>query len=170
MNCTMRIIRLRELYYACSTIFFREVRCKTGRVVREAAPYGGVTRGAVRCRRADRGIGPYGGLQGVREKNPPVTASHVQGTGVRIATASVRTGFAMTWFLHGVRYGGTMWASLPTESYHGVRGSAPPTGDRKGRPYGGLQEVRWGEESPSHGFAVTAPFRQGGRGDGLPHQ
>ena len=26
--------------------------------------------------------------------------------------------------------------------------------------------MRWGEESPSHGFAVTAPFRQGGRGDG----
>ncbi len=61
----MRIIRLRELYYACSTIFFREVRCKTGRVVREADPYGGVTRGAVRCRRADRGVRPYGGLQEV---------------------------------------------------------------------------------------------------------
>ena len=98
-----------------------------------------------------------------------------------------------------------MWASAPTESYHGVRrggallptvvptdsralscpligalprnrlassatGGAspisPPAGDRKGRPYGGLQEVRWGEESPSRGFAVTAPFRQGGRGDG----
>ena len=41
-------------------------------------------------------------------------------------------------------------------------------GDRKGRPYGGLQEVRWGEESPSHGFAVPAPFGQGGQGDGLP--
>ncbi len=38
----MRIIRLRELYYACSTIFFREVRCKTGWVVREADPYGGI--------------------------------------------------------------------------------------------------------------------------------
>ncbi len=33
--------------------------------------------------------------------------------------------------------------------------------------------MRWGEESPSHGFAVPAPFRQGGHGDGgggLPHQ
>ena len=29
-----------------------------------------------------------------------------------------------------------------------------------------LQGVRCGEESPSHGFAVPAPFRQGGRGDG----
>ena len=58
MNCTMRIIRLRELYYACSTIFFREVRCKTGRVVREADPYGSVIDGALG--RGDVGIGPYG--------------------------------------------------------------------------------------------------------------
>ena len=29
------------------------------------APYGGATRGAVRCRRADRGVRPYGGLQEV---------------------------------------------------------------------------------------------------------
>ena len=55
-------------------------------------------------RRADVGIGPYGCMQGVRKKNPPVTALPCQpplgkgteGTGVRIATASVRTGFAMT--------------------------------------------------------------------------
>ena len=76
MNCTMRIIRLRELYYACSTIFLREVRCKTGRVVREADPYGGVIDGAVgrgvgdaapygriidgAVGRGDVGIGPYG--------------------------------------------------------------------------------------------------------------
>ena len=58
MNCTMRIIRLRELYYACSTIFFREVRCKTERGVGDAAPYGSVIDGAVG--RADVGIGPYG--------------------------------------------------------------------------------------------------------------
>ena len=57
MNCTMRIIRLRELYYACSTIFFREVRCKTGRGVGDAAPYGSVIDGAVG--RGDVGIGPY---------------------------------------------------------------------------------------------------------------
>ena len=30
----------------------------------------------------------------------------------------------------------------------------------------GLQEVRGRAESPSHGFAVPAPFRQGGQGDG----
>ena len=45
--------------------FFGEVRCKTERVVQEADPYGGVTRSAVRCRRADRGVRPYGGLQEV---------------------------------------------------------------------------------------------------------
>ena len=47
---------------------------------------------------------PYGGQQGVRKKNPPVTASSCQpplgkgawGRGMRIATAGVRTGLAMT--------------------------------------------------------------------------
>ena len=34
------------------------------------------------------------------------------------------------------------------------------------RPLRGLQGVRYREVSPSHGFAVTAPFRQGGQGDG----
>ena len=38
--------------------FFGEVRCKTGRVVREADPYGSVIDGAVG--RGDVGIGPYG--------------------------------------------------------------------------------------------------------------
>ena len=33
-------------------------------------------------------------------------------------------------------------------------------------PYGRVTRSVWGEESPSHGFAVPAPFRQGGRGDG----
>ena len=66
------------------------------------------------------------------------------GCGMRIATASVRTGFAMTVFFTRGAGGGPMLASAPTEA---------------------LQEVRW-EESPSHGFAVPAPFRQGGQGDG----
>ena len=34
-------------------------------------------------------------------------------------------------------------------------------------PYGYITRGA-GKESPSHGFAVPAPFRQGGRGDGLP--
>ena len=69
------------------------------------------------------------------------------GTGVRIATASVRTGLAMTRFLQGVRYKacGRTESSAPTKA---------------------LQEVRCGEESPSHGFAVPAPFRQGAEGTG----
>ena len=33
-------------------------------------------------------------------------------------------------------------------------------------PTKALHEARCGEESPSHGFAVPAPFRQGGQGDG----
>ena len=40
-----------------------------------------------------------------------------------------------------------------------------PAGGVEPRPYEGLQGVRCGEESPTHGFAVPAPFRQGGRGD-----
>ena len=47
-------------------------------------------------------------------KNPPVTASPCQpplgkgprGRGMRIATASLRTGLAMTWFLQEVRWAG----------------------------------------------------------------
>ena len=151
MNCTMRIIRLRELYYACSTIFLGECAARPG---------------------------------GSSGRPTPTEA------------------------LLMVRWDGAMWASPPTEAYHGVRrgGSllptvvptdsralscppigalprnrlassatggaspiSPPAGDRKGRPYGGVTRGA-GKESPSHGFAVTAPFRQGGRGDGLPHQ
>ena len=43
---------------------FHGVRGKSGRVVREADPYGGVTRSA--GERDDVGIVPYGGLQEVR--------------------------------------------------------------------------------------------------------
>ena len=56
--------------------------------------------------RATARVAPTEALQEVRDRNPPVTASPCQpplgkgavGTGVRIATASVRTGFAMTGF------------------------------------------------------------------------
>ena len=129
MNCTMRIIRLRELYYACSTIFFREVRCKTGRVVREADPYGGVTRGAVRCRRAGRGVRPYG--EGCKKC---LCAGRCGHRPLRRALHEVRRGGASgtpppTEALLMVRWGGAMWASPPTESYHGVRrgGALLPT-------------------------------------------
>ena len=83
-------------------------------------------------KRAVGDAGPYGGLQEVRgERNPPVTALPCQpplgkgawGRGTRIATASVRTGFAMTGVLQGVRWGidGRTEASAPTEGLQGVR-------------------------------------------------
>ena len=55
---------------------------------------------------------------------------------MRIATASVRTGFAMTGFLQGVRYGsgGRTGSSAPTERVECLRRA----GDRKGRPYGSV--------------------------------
>ena len=57
---------------------------------------------------------------------------------MRIATASLRTGLAMTVFLQGAgaRPGGRTGASGPTEALQEVQWA----GDRKGRPYGGLQE------------------------------
>ena len=60
-------------------------------------------------------------------------------------------------------------ASAPTEVYLAVRrgGALPlPRATARVAPTEGLQGVRCGEESPSHGFAVPAPFRQGGQGDG----
>ena len=124
-----------------------------------------------------------------------------RGTGRRIATASVRTGLAMTggftWGAVGhmgpalqphifvgqgpcalpwVRYGigGRTESSAPTEAQQKVQWA----GDRKGRPYGGLQAVqgagrcghrplrvhnkRCGERIPPLGKGA------GGRGDGLP--
>ena len=72
------------------------------------------------------------------------------GLGLRIATASVRTGFAMTRGLAwGARWGGRPQGS-PLQvlgDFRSGRGRAPPlrrarwcggtAGDRKGRPYGG---------------------------------
>ena len=76
-------------------------------------------------------------------RNPPVTASPCQpplgkgarGTGGRIATASVRTGFAMTVFC--------------------MECGAWQAGDREGRPYGELQGV------PCSGRGRTPPLRRG---------
>ena len=59
----------------------------------------------------------------------------MRGGGVRIATASVRTGFAMTGFPWSVVHGRRATARVaPTEGYKGCGGA----GDRKGRPYGGF--------------------------------
>ena len=88
----------------------RPLRTVTGSAVGRAdvgiGPYGSVTRGA-----AKRAVGDAGPYESVTRrcgagKNPPVKASPCQpplgkgaeGTGMRIATAGVRTGFAMTGF------------------------------------------------------------------------
>ena len=90
---------------------------------------------------------PYGGIQGVRwaagHMGPALHGIFV-GQGTR----------ALPWVRYGI--GGRTGASAPTEGL--------PIGFRRGRCP--LQEVRCKEESPSHGFAVPAPFRQGGQGDG----
>ena len=54
--------------------------------------------------------------------------------------------------------GGPMWASAPTERLLMV----PGAGGVEPRPYGEVARGA-GKESPSHGFAVPAPFRQGGQ-------
>ena len=57
-----------------------------------------------------------------------------------------------------------MWAPSPTGCNMRC-GAGLGGGVRTPRPYGDIVgDV--GKESPSHGFAVPAPFRQGGRGDG----
>ena len=81
-----------------------------------------------RCNgRATARVAPTKALQGVRrgEKNPPVTASPCQpplgkgamGTGVRIATASVRTGLAMTLVFHGGAVCGGAHGPRPTRVF-----------------------------------------------------
>ena len=149
-------------------------------------------------RRATARVAPTEGLREVRcrEESPShgfaVPAPFRQGgqrDGERIATASVRTGFAMTgsftWGAVDARAGRPGGRPLRKCILRCVgeglcpsrgRGRTPPLRKRYKRcngratarvaPTERLQEVRCGEESPSHGFAVPAPFRQGGRGDG----
>ena len=73
-----------------------------------------------------------------------------QGRGVRIATTSLRTGLAMTWFF--VRGAGVIRRA-----------------DRGVRPYEGVQGVRWvigrrGGGTPPYGFARNFVQNRGGRG------
>ena len=83
-------------------------------------PYGSITRGA-----AKRAVGDAGPYESVTRrcgagKNPPGTASPCQpplgkgaeGTGMRIATTSLRTGLAVTWFIMGESHliGGVAYA------------------------------------------------------------
>ena len=63
------------------------------------------------------------------------------------------------------------WSRNDMAFYRGCR-ARPVREDRGVRPYGGVTRDA-GKESPSHGFAVPAPFRQGAIKDGgcgLPHQ
>ena len=101
---------------------------------------------------------PTEGLQEAWEKNPPVTASPRQpplGKGAKgTGDADCHDQFAN-------------WSRNDTFSRSAVQAR---TGGVEPRPYGGVARGV-GKESPSHGFAVPAPFRQGcqgGGGCGLP--
>ena len=64
--------------------------------------------------------------------------------------------------------GGSSGRPTPTEVYFAVRrgGALPlPRATARVAPTDGNKECDAEEESPSHGFGVPAPFRQGGRGD-----
>ena len=137
----------------------------------------------VRVRRVATRVAPMKALQEVRGKNPSVTASPCQpplgkeamGTGVRIATTSLRTGLAMTPFTRGaVQH---RRADRVVRPYGAIRGvvrdrvgrpqgsplgkrykgcSARQAGDRKGRPYGGFTKGAVGRGMPyTHTYAYT---------------
>ena len=98
-------------------------------------------------------------------RNPPVTASPCQpplgkgaeGTGERIATAGLRTGLAMTRFFARGAMGGPSRTPAPTEGLQEVQWA----GDRKGRPYGVLQEVPCGRtEASAPTEALPIGFRR----------
>ena len=92
------------------------------------------------ARRWAREPRPYGSVYKECDavRNPPVTASPCQpplgkgamGTGVRIATASVRTGLAMTLVFHGGAVCGGAYGPRPTRVFAILRA------DRGVRPYG----------------------------------
>ena len=85
-------------------------------------------------------------LLGMWEKNPPVTASPCQpplGKGAEGTGDADCHSQCAHWLRNdivnkrcGISPGGRTGASAPTEGLQGVRWA----GDRKGRPYGGLQE------------------------------
>ena len=107
---------------------------------RKGRPYGGLQ--GVQQNGPSGTPAPTEGVQGVRGKNPPVTASPcqpplgkgAQGSGVRIATAGVRTGFAMTCFfargaVHDERRGeGTPPYALHESAWKRAVGDAGPYG------------------------------------------
>ena len=87
----------------------------------------------------------------------------VESLELRIATASVRTGLAMTGFLQEVQYGigGRTEASGPTEGYKGCDGA----GRCGHRP---LRTVTWGAAQRATARVAPTDVLQGVRWDGRP--
>ena len=134
--------------------------------------------GALPLPRATARVAPTEGVQEVRgERNTSVTASPCQpplgkgaeGTGVRIATASVRTGFAMTGFFMGcgARLGGGITRGAVKRGV-GEISEAPPVAEEASRfrgsaPIGGHNS---GRESVGTTVGNRRPLRRGCKGGG----
>ena len=125
----------------------------------------------VRVRRVATRVVPMKVLQEVRGKNPPVTASPCQpplgkgamGTGVRIATTSLRTGLAMTPFTRGaVQH---RRADRVVRPYGAIRGVVR---DRVGRPQGSPLRRVAGSAVGRADTGSSAPTKMCCRGGVLP--
>ena len=109
-------------------------------------------------------------LQEVRGKNPPVTASPCQpplgkgamGTGVRIATASVRTGLAMTLVFHGGAVCGGAHGPRPTKAFARIAGGQGRSPLCKARR---CEQARTGGVEPRPYGSVTRSVTSTGRAD-----
>ena len=120
---------------------------------------------AVRNRRADRGVRPYGNVTRGAAKRA------VGEIGEALPVADEASRFRGSAPIGGhdsdrKSVGTTVGNRRPLRMRYkecgarpGGRGRTPPLRKR-------YKKVRCGEESPSHGFAVPAFFRQGSRGDG----
>ena len=76
---------------------------------------------------------------------PPFRQGGLGDEGMRIATASVRTGFAMTHYRKCYGYRAAGWGHpAPTEAQQEVQWA----GDRKGRPYESVTRGCRGERNP----------------------
>ena len=145
------------------------------------------TRGAAQDRRADRGIRPYGWLWGrlgtgggVGAPRPTECNRKCGGAGrcgertERCQWQKQRSERVAAVKISSVRRKAAQKFWAPQQGHRPLRkrilwcvgeGLCPSRGRPQGSP---LRRATRGaeEESPSHGFAVPAPFRQGGHGDG----
>ena len=115
-----------------------------------------LTRGAVQARAGDRKGRPYGSMQGMRRGGAlPLPAGGEIGEAPPVADAASR-----------------FRGSAPIGGHDSGRESVGTTVGKRTPPLRrGCKRCGGENESPSHGFAVPAPFRQGGwggRGYGLP--